>query len=332
MRCVGCEHKVKGKRLEDTGQRCPNCGHAFVADPPTDVFTDVGIRVALARVTADGTASFLSEHLGYELLRGIAARRRRHKRSLIVVTIALLAGIVVAWVLRSGVLLVPIGIGGLMLWGMARAFPHQPDVFALAARYLDVNPSPRRVPRAEAVTEAERCAVPSGLGAAKQILVCQHRQHCDFLLANGFHVHNACPVLGPDGYRADLYPGLVARLAREPAIVAFVVHDYTPAGLAFASAARAVPPWPGRGETVTMLDIGLGPAHRAALARSLRPVGAIPGAAQGPIALPDDLGAELTAVRPAAMLAALATSLETRSPLALARKGDGSVGVDADSE
>ena len=35
MRCVGCEHKVKGKSLEASGPRCPNCGHRFVADPPT---------------------------------------------------------------------------------------------------------------------------------------------------------------------------------------------------------------------------------------------------------------------------------------------------------
>jgi hypothetical protein len=343
LRCCSCNHRVKGKRLADTGSRCPNCGHHFVADPPVDVFTDIGLKAAAARVSAQETVSFLPQHFFYELLGRIGARNQRGKWFLIASPVlALLCLIMIVALIRSPhagllafVIMVASGILAIFALGRGLGLRARPgNLPSLAIRFLAINPSKRAMLKPEDAVGAQRGRALGGLGAARQAVVCQNKADAEFLLANDFHLHHACAVLGPAGYLADLYPGLVERLARGPAVEAFVLHDYTPAGLAFASQIKQqIPAWLGRKENVKLIDVGLISPHREALKHVLRPVHQIAGATQGSARMPEDLGTEVTGVRPAVLLSALAVSLKERAPLRLGRDEDRDGGEDeGDSE
>jgi hypothetical protein len=89
-----------------------------------------------------------------------------------------------------------------------------------------------------------------------RVLLCQHRDLADMLLANRLHMESACPVFALDDLPLD--PRLPAAVRRGEGSV-YVLHDASLAGLAAVATVRA---WAG-GLAVTPL--GLRPAHAAAL-------------------------------------------------------------------
>jgi DNA-directed RNA polymerase subunit RPC12/RpoP len=330
LRCVGCKGKVKGKNLDslkDSGGRCPHCGHRFVADPAKDGIGDVAVAKAVERVSAEGKVRFLPEHLGYELQRRVSARRARGRAflavgavlALVVLFLALKKMIIVAFV-------VAIVAFGLLAAGLARR--RQRDMVSLAARFLAVNPSPHAVPPTTELVEAARARWTPGLAVARRIVVCQHTRHAEFLVANDFALQFVCPVLGPGGSLIDLYPGLAERLAQSAAEV-FVLHDFTPEGVAFARTMRELPQWLGRASADKLCFVGLAARHLPYLRPMLRPLAA-DASRQG--ALFRHGVTELTAVRPALLISALGRSLEDRQPLRLERERDETDDVASDSE
>lgn len=334
MRCVSCNRRVEGKSLDNlkaSDGRCPGCGHLFVADPAREVFSDVAVRKAVSRVSADGTVRFLPEHLGYELQRGINARISRSIWSfagsavLLMAVLVLLAnpaiekfiGVLMAGAMAVGLILHAFGL---------RA---RPDVFGLATRYLAVNPSPQTVPPTDRLLEAERNKELKGLGVANQIVVCQEQRHAEFLIANEFALHHACPVIGPNGYLMDLYPGLSDRLVRGPAVDVFVLHDFTPDGVDFARSMSELPRWLGQADRAKLFDVGLITRHLADSRLVLRAL--TKNSARGNALFLDGC-AEITGVRPALLIGALAQSLEDHQPLRFDRKHDNSSDAVWDSE
>ncbi|MFE5941379.1 hypothetical protein [Streptomyces sp. NPDC056480] len=94
-----------------------------------------------------------------------------------------------------------------------------------------------------------------------RLLLCQDRSIAGMLLANHVHLEAACPVFAAaDALPLD--PLLLAALQRAEGATVYVLHDASPAGLAFPALVRAgLGPVPG----VRVVSLGLAPRHAAAL-------------------------------------------------------------------
>ncbi|WP_107097349.1 hypothetical protein [Streptomyces aureus] len=118
-----------------------------------------------------------------------------------------------------------------------------------------------------------------------RLLMCQDRAIAGMLLANHVHLEAACPVFAAvDALPLD--PRLPAALQRAECATVFVLHDASPAGLAFPALVRAgLGPLAG----VRVVSLGLVPRHAAALRL---PTG------RGPAPGPTGLAALPAALRP----------------------------------
>ncbi|MET7758882.1 hypothetical protein ABZT27_29875 [Streptomyces sp. NPDC005389] len=118
-----------------------------------------------------------------------------------------------------------------------------------------------------------------------RLLMCQDRSIAGMLLANHVHLEAACPVFAAaDALPLD--PGLLTALRRAEGATVYVLHDASPAGLAFPALVRSgMGPVPG----VRVVSLGLVPRHAAALRL---PTG------RGPAPGPAGLAARPAALRP----------------------------------
>ncbi|GIJ65532.1 hypothetical protein Voc01_004490 [Virgisporangium ochraceum] len=89
-----------------------------------------------------------------------------------------------------------------------------------------------------------------------RVLVCQHRDIADMLLANGLHMESVCPVFAVDDLPLD--PRLRAAVEAAAGRV-YVLHDTGPAEAATVDAVTA---W---ADGVPVVPLGLRPVHARAL-------------------------------------------------------------------
>lgn len=211
------------------------------------------------------------------------------------------------------------------------------DLFGLVKRFEAVNPPERGVPATEALIERERGreALLAGLRGAGRILVCQNRHDAHFFIANDFHLQHACPVTGPDGKAVDGFPELEQRLARPGLLELFVLHDFTPAGFGFMRRVRQLPGVVKRRDETSLVEMGFDDRNLPLLKRSLVPLARIAGSSDV-TGKPwkSGEGAQVTALLPAALLAAAGASLADKAPIRVpVKKGDDRLDDDAgDSE
>ncbi|MFF5922462.1 hypothetical protein ACFY8C_29610 [Streptomyces flavochromogenes] len=118
-----------------------------------------------------------------------------------------------------------------------------------------------------------------------RLLMCQDRSIAGMLLANHVHLEAACPVFAASD-ALPLDPRLLAALQRTEGATVYVLHDASPAGIAFPALVRdGLGPVPG----VRVVSLGLVPRHAAALRL---PTG------RGPAPGPAGLAALPAALRP----------------------------------
>jgi hypothetical protein len=325
VRCASCNTDTPGKTLKGTDYRCPVCGHQFVAIKRRDGVSDAAIRNAIEQVSEKGTLYYRPEHLAYRLQRRlVGAGKAGRIGCLVVVAILVAVLVVIALASKAWVVLIPAAIAariGAGVWYGSRTKNFQ----ELVARYEAVNPPERGLPATEALIERERGreALLAGLRGAGRILVCQNRHDAHFFVANDFHLKHACPVTGPDGKAVDGFPELEKRLARAGALDLFVLHDFTPAGFGFMRRVRQLPGVVKRRDPTTLVEMGFDDRHLPLLKRSLLPLARVAGSSDATIKTwKGGEGAQVTALMPAALLAAAGASLADRAPIRVPMKDD----------
>jgi hypothetical protein len=282
LRCSSCNARVPGKKLKESGGRCTGCGHA------------VGV------VSDGGKLLYTRRHVAFELIRRAAKRRRRQVPLMITAAAILIVAAILAFKF-SLLILVPGCVVAALVAARALNLGRHGDLFALMAQWERVNPPAAAVPSREELVERERMRDLSGLRSAPRLLLCEYASDCAFLIANDFHLHHACPVAGADGAGLDGFPELKQRLERPGKLDIFTLHGLTPAGKGFASRIASLPEVRARREPATLIDMGLGAVHAPAL---------------------KDIGTELSAVRPALLLAAAGRSIAERAPMRLGKGKD----------
>ncbi|ONK11264.1 hypothetical protein [Streptomyces sp. MP131-18] len=139
-----------------------------------------------------------------------------------------------------------------------------------------------------------------------RLLVCESDDIARMLRANGLPMESACPVYGAGELPLD--PGVSTMLTQAERATVYVLHDASPAGLAFAAHAAGLAGVP---DGVGVVPIGLRPRQAGALHLPHRPRGSAAAGAAAADTPADPwerrwLGrgraVEVAAVRPAALL------------------------------
>ena len=316
MRCVNCNNDMKVKKDAFFKGRCSNCGHEFAITHPENGISDARVQGAITRISDNGKLYYLPSHTEYEIRRG---QRRKSARRKWYVLAALILLCVVAWLIFwMDWVVFGFIVGAIAFVALAKGLfqSHEPqaDLRSLIERFEDINP-PSHSELAKAVQE-----LPDDLSfSADTLLICEDDSYVNFLLANNFHLQNACPVIGKDGYGQALFPDILDRARQTPEVRVFVLHHLSPAGLDFVRDVRHSKEWFGEHPGATVIDLGLSPGQKPMVESLFRPLSSIPGRhrSQQVPGLPLGYGADLGAFRPELLLVMLALGLEGGAAMAL---------------
>lgn len=260
MKCIKCGKDATKKDRGVTGGRCSACYQPFVTEPLEDGLTDMAIKTAEEIVSSHGTFYFLKEHLKYQLQRKLNKTLKGCTIATVVLLIIFIVFLVLAFIkgsffttlaIISGFLsIVPLGI-------KARCKKSISKLGGLVDKWVSVNPH-------EKLLTAEKYQASLGSRNSSnldnisfdRVLICERNETVDFFLSNLFHFHYSCPVLGGSGYPEGICQDMLQRLKQNPNLKIFLLHDYSPAGLAFVRKIKTDPKWFG-GQRFTIIDLGL---------------------------------------------------------------------------
>ncbi len=319
MRCVACEKDTKPAGKGRPASKCGHCGHLFALNPKVDGIADMVVKKLIDGVTAKGEHRYLQAQLEHEL-EGRLTKRSKGFFIFLLVAVAVAAG--AAFFLLHAVVGLLVGAAGYFAasrWHRkprAQSTAKRDEAVRLLQRYDQLNPPNQRVDTAAAVPALGPDDV-----VHDRVLVCQRPDHAAFYRENGFALTAACHVACPADPAASR-EALVAAVRTRTAPGVFLVHDLTPAGLAFAEALTADPEWFADHPGARRVDLGLTTAHGEALSDLARPLASDEGT--GAIAgLPEGTGLRLTLFRPKVLLELTRKAMEDEAAFVLPSKRDG---------
>jgi len=316
MKCIMCDQDVnrQDRYARGTQPGCPHCDHPFVTEPADDHFTDKQILNAVKRVSQDDALYYLRAHIHYEIERIVTRKRRQRRIWSSVFLVASAAGLIIMIVSDLTVgSVVSFVVMAVSLYLLTTRLKYARTVDQLLDQWFEVNPDHKLI-----VPGGGQKAAPAteeaNLGSVSfdHVLICDRNEYVDFFLANLFHFHFSCPVLGYANYPDDVFADMLARLKQNPRLKVLVVHDFTPYGLQLLKQVRDDSKWFGDMD-VEIVDIGLGPRHRSLMRNQLKNLDEISGKRTG--TEPKEIWAELTVLRPRFLLTSCANSLQSAEPI-----------------
>lgn len=322
MRCVNCGTDIKGSRGKGFPSSCPSCGHKTVTRPRESGFADRQIQMAIDRVSAEGTAYFLREHVVWELLRVLGRRAEpknvRLKLAGLGVSIVLIIGLIASDLIFLGLILMFAVLMVFVVAGVKRYLHGKnPDLMELVDAFEAVNPSPRLIKADRHTADRDRVEGQPDPVTTGRVLVCDRQPYVNFYQANDFEMHAACAVVHGSDRPSGRDRDVVAQLKRMPRADIFLVHDLTPRGLALAGRVRESSHWFAGCSNVTVCDLGITGNQLDILDGQWLPLTGIPGSGDAGMiikGLPGGLGAELAVFRPQRLLNMTWQCIDQRRP------------------
>ena len=147
-----------------------------------------------------------------------------------------------------------------------------------------------------------------------RLLVCERPEYRDFYIANEFHLHHACYVIGFDDLETEDGRALLDQLKQKPELDVFVVHDATPRGVKFVDEVKSDRRWFGGHAAAAVLDLGLIPDQLPMFETMLRPLTPeeMEGVDQAATGLPEKMGADLSVIPAAPLMSLTGASVDER--------------------
>jgi hypothetical protein len=261
MRCVQCGRDAKKKDRVASQNFCPSCRHPFVTVPESDRITDMFVKKAEDAVSGNGTFYYLPAHLKYEITRRLLKKSRRLRLFglgwFVVMLLSLpLAALDVRFLFLSSLFLI-FSIFFLFSSDNSGFILHRLD--ALLQKWEQANPNDHLLTGGSPRSRASEATTQPDLSDVSfdRVLICDRDEYVDFFLANLFHFHYSCPVLGGSGYPADVCSDMLRRLKANPNVEVYLVHDFTSAGYQFVRDITTSQAWFGNGEAAATIDLGL---------------------------------------------------------------------------
>jgi hypothetical protein len=260
MKCINCGKDAKKQDRERSNGRCPSCHHAFVTDPSIDGLTDMAIKSAEAVVSSNGTLYFLKKHLKYQLQRKLSKRQRTSGIVSLIALLLLIVGLLFAVSKGGFFVFMTVATGFAFLITLSLRSKYKQTINKLDSiveKWVRINPHEKLLTEKK-YQDASGSRSSSNLDdiSFDRVLICEHNETVDFLLSNLFHFHYSCPVLGGNGYPQGICEDMLRRLKQNPNVKIFLLHDYSPAGIAFVRRIKTDSKWFG-GQQYNIVDLGL---------------------------------------------------------------------------
>lgn len=285
MKCIYCSTENNYKDRQGNRQSCKSCHHPFAFEPKTDALqmNDPLFARVIKDVSADGTLSFTSRQLWYELNRRLLARKSFSCGS---AALLIMIGGGLLYTLRHAHPIL-LALPAIMMMAAApkksKKQPQGPRFTKLSFENFERNylqkwtvahgaitkmlpPVPRggksvvdqRVFRGR--THPNGSAAPDVTAYSfDRALVVEHSDIAAMLVANQFHFENNCAILSLDGYPFGTADTIKTMLARNPNLKVFALHDASIPGCKMTETLRRQGWFPDK--TVRLIDLGLRPQH-----------------------------------------------------------------------
>ncbi|UBF25438.1 hypothetical protein K9N68_28215 [Kovacikia minuta CCNUW1] len=91
-----------------------------------------------------------------------------------------------------------------------------------------------------------------------RLVVCDHAEIAQLLIANNFHFENNCAILSITGYPESIFETTMTMLRRNPDLRVYAIHSCTPRGIQLAYHLRTSPQW-FQNSQISIIDVGLLP-------------------------------------------------------------------------
>lgn len=319
MKCIKCDKDAGKIDRDNNGGKCPSCQHVFVSVPDEDGLTDKVIQTAENMVTSDGMFYFLKSHLKYQLLR---RTRKRLKWTFWFISFFLLS-LVISLVLTikgDGIIFLFIS-GSLLFIALSRKSAFHKTIERqdiIIDKWIKINPNNKLLSKKNSFTVQKNQEPRKDLEeiSFERVLICDRDEYVDFFLANLFHFHYSCPVLGGNNYPDNVCPDMLKRLKKNQQLDIFLLHDYSPKGYAFAKLIKNDPRWFGEHPHFNIVDLGLLQEQLSMFKSMLiREKDLSKKSASFPTSQPYKKVAELTLFQPEGLIALCGMAINEKVPL-----------------
>lgn len=262
MKCIDCGKDSTKKDRDVGGGRCNACYHPFVTEPMEDGLTDMEIKSAEKAVSSNGSLFFSKEHLRYQLQRKFNKKLKWCGIASLVLLVIFLTLLVCAIIFRGPFVAMTIISAIAVVIPSALKAKYKSNISKLGIlidKWVGINPHEKLLTEEKFQANlANTKADGSNLDdiSFDRVLICDRNETVDFFLSNLFHFHYSCPVIGVNDYPKGICEDMVRRLKQNPNVKVFLLHDYSPAGIAFVRRIKTDPKWFG-GQKYNVIDLGL---------------------------------------------------------------------------
>jgi len=284
VKCIKCDADNNLKERKASGGQCKSCRHEFAFDPKVMSgvdFTDKFFQQTLAHLSVNDSLFFTPKQLYY----AFNHRRNTKKRHPLQVAggcaLFALVGLSVILYLANGfsvLWFIPL----LLVGGFSLALVSSRDLRKRLAgvRSQELGTTPDQVglwhKRWSKINgpDAKLLPAPTSQGKLKpegftinpelrnysfdRVVVCEHAEIAQCLIANNFHFEHNCAVLSLDGYPRDIFSTVMDMLRGNPSLSVYALHDASVRGVELTHTLRRSGQW-FAGSTATMYDLGLTP-------------------------------------------------------------------------
>lgn len=242
------------------GMRCGKCGYQFILRKKTDGLSDLALRQIIRRLSDTAQYAFTETQLLLEICRYWRRSNAKETIAVLVITAILLTIFGVA----SGLWLVSISIGGLILVSMVWSYQRKkvelplPKARSLYLRYQQAHPIAEL---ADGRAFLQSATVEESYGetyAPERILIVERDEWVDLLVRNRFHLHYKAAVLSHSGYPQRVLEACRAFLRDYPQTPVQLLHDASLTGFNLKARLSNDPNWPLAGHP--LIDLGLSQA------------------------------------------------------------------------
>ncbi len=285
MRCIKCDTDNKLKDRKEHNGRCKNCQHTFTFDPKVMSgvdFTDKFFRQTLANLSVNDSLFFTQRQLYY-----FFNQRRNNKQTESLKWAggcAIFVAIVLTFIffITSGafsfvwflplLLVATFGVALLISPNLRqRLRGNKPQKFSVTpeqveawySRWHTINSDVVKLlspPTSALERQSQALQINPEVKnySFDRVVICDHPEIAQCLIANNFHFEHNCAVLSVDGYPHDIFEIVMEMLRRNPSLSVYALHDASTTGVELPHTLRTDSRW-FAGSGANIFDLGLLP-------------------------------------------------------------------------